>query len=252
MLRDEYLRRLVDASYIDLYLSGNDGARIYWPWRMQPVHESSKTYRDACESYIVDSSFNKPEIKNKDVLDKAHKVDAEYAVLSDVYQDCEATVDAVLDGLETYDDHQFDGDIITPLQEPFVECYEEIECDTVDYVAVGGLKDKNTQHQIEATNSLRDFAGQEVKIHGLGFTLRGWNGEPNAWVDEINRKPELLDSVDTSSYLQKIVMADYEIDKGEERRSVDCVRVAEMLVRDLRRVSEYAKCETKTQQTQLI
>lgn len=252
MLRDEYLRRLVDGSYIDLYLSGNDGARIYWPWRMQPVHESSKTYRDACESYIVDSSFNRPDIENVDVLDAAHKVNAEYAVLSDVYQDCEGTVEAILDGLETYDDHQFDGGVIVPLQKPFVKCYKQVECDAIDYVAIGGLKDKSVQTQIEAVNDLRGYTGSDLKIHGLGFTLRGWNGEPNAWVGEINRQPDLLDSIDTSSYLQKIIVADHEIDKGEERRSVDCVNVAESLVRDLRRVSEYAECETATQQTQLV
>lgn len=250
MLREEYLRRLVDAAHVDIYLSGNDGARIYWPWRMQPVHEASDTYRNACESYIVDSSFNRPELDNQDVLDKAHAVDAEYAVLADVYQDKDATVDAILEGLELYDDHVFEGEVIVPLQEPHADCYNELGQD-LDYVAVGGLKDADKRQQISATQQLREAVGSDVMIHGLGFALAQKDGTPTPWVQAIKDDPDLLDSIDNSKYLQQIIMPDEDIDYGEERRTVDCMKVGYMLTRDLRRVSSYSpeREQETTQQT---
>jgi len=251
MLRDEYLRRVVDESHIDIYLSGNEGARIYWPWRMQPAHEASLTYRNACEQFIVDSSFNREDITNKDVLDKAMTVNAEYAVLADVYQDKDATVDAIMEGLELYDDHAFDGGVIAPLQAPHDKCYLDIEGQGIDYVAVGGYKDAGTKKQISATRSLRAVVSPETKIHGLGFTLASKDGTPTPWVRAIQDNPNLLDSIDNSKYIQDMIMQDHSIDMGEERRSVDCLHIAHQLLRDLRRVSSFAKTRTKGRQAQL-
>jgi len=252
MLRDEYLRRLVDEAHIEIYLSGNEGARIYWPWRMQPAHEASLTYRNACETFIVDSSFNREEITNKDVLDKAMAVNAEYAVLADVYQNKDATVDAIIEGLELYDDHPFDGDVIAPLQAPHDKCYLELEGQGVDYVAVGGYKDAGTKKQISATRSLRDVVSPGTKIHGLGFTLASKDGTPTEWVGAIQENPLLLDSIDNSKYIQDMIMQEHSIDKGEERRSVDCLHIAHQLVRDLRRVSSYTEMPTQGRQTRLV
>lgn len=250
MLREEYLRRLVDEAHVEIYLSGNEGARIYWPWRMQPVHEATQTYRNACEKFIIDSSFNREDITNRDVLDKAMAVNAEYAVLSDVYQNKEATVDAILDGLDMYDDHPFDGGVIAPLQAPHNECYSDLKGQGIDYVAVGGLKDAGPRKQISAVRSVREEVGAGVKVHGLGFTLAAKDGTPTAWVSEIQNNPSLIDSIDNSKYIQQIILQDHEIDKGEERRSVDCLEIAHMLVRDLRRVSSYAKSDGR--QLQLV
>jgi len=131
---------LVDNSYIEIYLSGIDGARIYWPWRMLPVHEATKRYRNACERFIVDSAFNKPNTTNEEVLDRAFKVNAEFAVLADVYQDKDATVDALIEGQNQYEDHVFDGKIIYPLQAPYTDCYQDLTNHGVDieYAALGG------------------------------------------------------------------------------------------------------------------
>jgi len=251
MLREEYLRRLVDEAFIDIYLAGNEGARIYWPWRLQPVHEATQSYRNSCEVFIVDSSFSKPNITNQDVLDKAEQLNAEYAVLADVYQDKDATVDALLDGLELYDDHAFGGGVIAPLQAPHDECYKEIEGE-VDYVAIGGLKDAGSRKQISATRSVREYAGKSLSIHGLGFTLSSEDGAPNEWVQEIHTNPGLIDSIDTTAYIQRRIMGNRDIDMGEERRSVDCMAIAQALVRDLRRVSSYPDVETSHRQATLL
>jgi len=238
MIREEYLRRLVDEAYLDLYLSAVDGARVYWPWRMQPVHEANKRYRNACESYIVDSSFKDPGITNEDVLDTAAKLDAEAAVLADVYQDKDATVRGVLDGLELADDHHYDGDIMVPLQAPHVECYRELE-GQADLYAIGGVKDASDTEKIVAAKAVRAVAGPDLHIHGLGF------GVTDRVVDAVRTQPELLDSIDYSTPVQNANSR--AVEAGKERMSVVASRASATLIEDLRRISPYAEYDTEQQ-----
>lgn len=233
MIRDEYLRRLTDAAYLDLYVSGTDGARMYWPWRMQPCHEADKRHRNACEKFILDSSFQDESITNIDVLDKAYTINAEMCVLADVWHDKDATVDAILEGLELVDDHPFDGGILVPLQPPHDECYLELEGQGIDVFAVGGVKDKPDEERIEAARSVRRVAGPEPHIHGLGY------GATDGIVKALQKDPDLLDSIDYSTPIQSGNGTD--IASGKERMSVVAARAAARLVEDLRKFSPYAK-----------
>jgi len=233
MIRTEYLRRLTDAAFLDLYVSGTDGARMYWPWRMQPCHEADSRHRDACERYIIDSSFQDESITNIDVLDKADTLDAEMCVLADVWHDKDATVDAILEGLELYDDHPFDGGILVPLQPPHDECYLELEGQGIDVFAVGGVKDEDDRTRVEAARSVRAVAGPEPHLHGLGY------GATPGIVQAVQRDPDLLDSIDYSTPIQSGNGSD--IAPGKERMSVVASRAAAQLVEDLRKFSPYAK-----------
>lgn len=233
MIREEYLRRLVDEAYVDLYLSAVDGARIYWPWRMQPVHEATKRYRNACEKYIIDSSFKDESITNEDVLDCALDLKAEAAVLADVYQDKDATVEAILEGLDLYDDHPYDGDVMVPLQPPHDECYVELAGQGIDIFAIGGVKDAGDDAKIEAARAVRDRAGDDVTLHGLGF------GVTDNLVEAVHEQPELLDSVDYSTPVQTANTV--EVAPGSERMSVVASRSAARLVEDLRLMSPFAE-----------
>lgn len=230
MIREEYLRRLVDRCYVDLYFSACDGARLYWPWRMQPVHEADRRHRDACESYIVDSSFKDDSITNEDVLDAAARLDAEVAVLADVYQDKPATVDAVLDGIETCDSHRFDGEIMVPLQPPHGDCYRDLE-GQADIYAIGGVKDAGDTARIEAAREVRGIAGEDVHLHGLGY------GTTDAIVAALRDDPALLDSVDYSTAMQDALAVP--VEPGAERMSVVASHAATRLITDLRRLSPY-------------
>ncbi|OAQ52140.1 hypothetical protein HTG_14245 [Natrinema mahii] len=232
MIRDEYLRRLVDAAHVDLYLSAVDGARIYWPWRMQPVHEASERHRNACESYVVDSSFKDESITNEDALDMAYAMDAEMVVLADVWHEKDETVTAILEGIELYDDHSYEGKVIAPLQPPHDECYLELE-GQVDVYAVGGVKDAGDETRIEAARCVRDVAGTDVHLHGLGY------GATDAIVEAIRADPELLDSIDYSTPIQSANGTD--VAPGKERMSVVAARAAAQLVEDLRKFSPYAE-----------
>lgn len=236
MIREEYIRRLVDEAYLDLYLSATDGARLYWPWRMQPVHEADKRHRNACESYIVDSSIQREDITNQDALDKAEQLNAEMVVLADVWHDCDATVDAVLEGLELYDDHAYDGKVIAALQPPHDECYRDLEGQGIDVFAIGGVKDAGDDTRINAAISVRNAAGPDVHLHGLGY------GATDRIVDAVRNDPELLDSIDYSTPVQSGNGRD--IEPGQERMSVVAMRAASQLIEDLRSFSPYPRDAT--------
>ena len=243
MIRDEYLRRLVDGAHLDLYLSATDGARVYWPWRMQPVHEADERHRNACEHYIVDSSFKDESITNSDVLNAAAALDAEVAVLADVYQDKDATVDVILDGLELADEHRFDGDLMVPLQPPHHECYVELE-GQADLYAVGGVKDASDTEKIQAAKAVREVAGPEIHLHGLGY------GATDRIASAVRESPPLLDSVDYSTPIQSAMHVS--VEPGKERMSVVAAHSAAQLVQDLRRFSEFPNsAENSTHQTTL-
>jgi hypothetical protein len=226
MLRDEYLRRLIDASPIELYLSSVDGARIYWPWRMAPPKEASTKYRNACEKYIIDSDPLDDDVTTKQVLDKAITVDAEVASLQDVYLDKEATVDSLLRGVEVADDHEFGGELLLPLQPPYVECYKEIGEPTDHLIGIGGLKDGTEWERIEATKDLRSYAGNSVWIHGFGW------GPTEKLAKEIRSNPDFIDSLDYTTPIQTAIKSTDM--PGAERMSVQAMRAATQLVQDLR------------------
>ena len=237
MLRDEYFRRLVDDAYLDLYLAGNDGARIYWPWRMARENGSlGDRHRNACEHYWVDSSIFNGGYSNQDVLDDGFRYDAEAVLLADTMGDFEATVDAVSEGLDCADDHQFSGTVIVPLQAPFGECYQEFEGESTHY-AIGGLNRASDRKRIEAAREVRSVAGDEIHLHGLGW------GVGDQLAGEIHANPDLLDSVDYSTPIQ----SNTDALPGDERSSVTGMEAATRLVRDLRKVTPNVDIATKNQ-----
>ena len=234
MLREEYLRRLVDDAHIDLYLAGNDGARIYWPWRMARENGSlGNRHRNACENYWVDSSIFNDDYQNQHVLDDAHKYNAEGALLEDTMGDYSETVKNVHEGLALADDHAFDGDIIIPLQEPYTDCYLEFEGESTHY-AIGGLNKGTDSQRIKAAKEVREIAGNDIHLHGLGW------GVTDGLASELHQNPTLLDSIDYSTPIQ----SNTDAKAGDERMSVVAMKAGTRLVEDLRKVTpnvEYGK-----------
>lgn len=230
MIREEYLRRLVDAAHVELYLSGQDGARIYWPWRMEKQKEASKSYRNACERYVVDSDPLNDSVTNRDVLDTAVRVGAEVASLQDVYQDCTATADKLLEGLSIADSHEFDGALLLPLQRPYAECWQEIGEPTEHWIGLGGLKDGRDNERIRGTERFRAVAGYGPRVHGFGW---GPREDLSAW---IRNNPRMLDSLDYSTPIQSAPMGDT---SGPEAKSVVAAYAGARLIRDLREVTSH-------------
>jgi len=222
----EKLYDIVDRCPVEFYLSANDGCHVHWPYRMQPVHEASTTYRSDAEKYIVDSSFSREEITNVDVLDKAHRLGADMVVLEDVYQDFTATVEKVQEGLALATDHAFSGTTIAPLQQPWVKCWYELgEPDTV---AIGGLKDAPASEKVRVAQKLRDAAGPSIWIHGLGW------GATEPVVNAVRSTPGLLDSIDAQTpYASE---NNNSIWKGEHKSVPTAVRSQANLIEACRRM----------------
>jgi len=235
-----YLAKLIEAAYVDLYLSANvgsttadRGSRAYYPHRLEPVHEipESATSYPRCYRYIVDSSFNNPEYDNKDVFNAAERVGADSVILADELHDIDGTIEAVLEGLDLYKDHEYDGDVMIPLQPPHDECFNRLKAhgiDTNQTFAIGGLKDASDQRKIKATESLREAAGEEVALHGLGF------GVTEEIARAIRETPSLLDSLDYSTPVQQAIGTGA---NGEERLSTVAATAGAQLIEDLRKIS---------------
>ena len=234
MLRPEYMRRLVDEAHVELYLSANDGGRIYWPWRMHPPKEATKKYRNACEKYIIDSDPLDDSVTTTDVLDKAYALDAEVCSLQDIYLDKDGTVHSIMQGLEVADDHAFDGQLLLPLQQPYPECFDEIGLHGTDHlVGLGGLKDGTAKERIKTTRELRTHIGTDVWLHGFGWGPKG------ELARAIRQEPTLLDSLDYSTPVQ---MADYTTSTpGAERMSVTAAQAGAKLIEDLREVTSHPR-----------
>jgi len=258
MIRDEYLRRLIDNAYVDLYLSANDGHRIYWPWRMMPPAESSRAYRNACEVFIIDSEPQSPHVGNREVLDEAERVGADMALLADyfpfeVYEEeldpeedpeawaayqqilreygdaYSASVHSVRRGIELAETHPFEGEIILPLQAPHADAVRELPAH--DRYAIGGLKDAaaSDYRRVDAARSVRE-AAPDAWIHGLGW------GATEGVVAAVHERPQLLDSVDYSTPIQTAIGG---TDPGDERMSVQAAKAGAKLIEDLRLFSPY-------------
>jgi len=216
-----------------------DGARIEWPWRMLPPKSATASYRDACETLVVDSDPLDDDVGATDVLDCAHRLDAEIASLQDVYQDKDATVGALLRGLEVADDHAFDGTLLLPLQEPFVDCWRELGEPTEHWLGIGGLKDARDSERLTAVQTVRSAAGTDAWLHGFGWGVKGI-------AREIREAPELLDSVDYSTPMQSV---SYDYARGQESKSVAAARAGAQLIEDLRSVSDLIDAESHEQST---
>jgi hypothetical protein len=233
MLRDEYFRRLVDAAYIDLYLSASGGAggRVYWPWKMNPPKEALPRMQKTCESYVIDSDPLDDSVTTTDALDCGYRLNAEIVSLQDIYQDCSATVEKLLEGLEIADSHRFDGQLLLPLQAPYVECWQELGEPTEHILGIGGLKDGTAGERIDAMRELRNTVGDKPHIHGFGWGINGI-------AERIREEPHLIDSIDYSSPIQN-AMNSSDYTPGDEVSSVLAMKMTTQLVRDLRKVSSY-------------
>ena len=226
MIPEKYVRRITDHMLVDLYLSGVDGGRVIWPWKMQAVHEADQTHVITSERYVLDSGWQRPDLGTRDVLDRAYTLGADVAVLVDVYQDKDETVDRILKDIEIVDSHPYDGELMVPLQAPYGDCYRELE-GTGSIYAIGGLKDGLDAERLEAAREVRAVAGPDVRLHGLGW------GPSEQIAKAIHRDPDLLESIDYSTPLRKgIDMLPSE--SGAERSTITAAGAVVRLLRDAR------------------
>lgn len=190
----ERIEDILEKCPLDIYLCGTDRGMTPWPYRMRRLDKTTQNLVRNFERFIVDSAVQNPELTSKDALDKAVEVGAGRVVLEDVMRDMEKTVELVLNGLEVADSHRFDGEVIVPLQPPYEACYRELE-GQADTYALGGMSNDPGLTRLEYARNVREIAGQEINLHGLGW------GVEDTLISAVREDPDLLDSIDMSTPL---------------------------------------------------
>lgn len=250
MISREYVQRLVDAAPVEYYVSGNDGGRAWFPWRMNKAHAPEGTHEEMCDHFALDSNFKDESVANDDVLDLAVELDADAAVLADVYHDADATVAALREGLDLAADHAYDGTVILPLQAPHADSAKRLQDDASEvdvWWAIGGLKDDPATVKIDATRQLRDTLGPDAHIHGLGF------GVTDSLAAAVRNDPDLLDSIDNASAAANASVRDLDgCDGKNEKMSVLAARMTARRLENLRMLTAYAEPDKRTTQATLF
>jgi len=241
LLADGYLARLTDAARVDYYVSGNDGGRVFWPWRMGKAAGKAGTHEDMADVFVLDSNFTDESVTNRDVLDEAVTKDADVASLADVLHDADATVRALREGIELAREHPFDGTLLLPSQPPHDETASRLldAASGLDvWWGVGGVKDEPTAVKVDAARRLRTVIGDDAHLHGLGV------GVTPAFAAVVKQDPALFDSIDNSTAMQNARVSD--LAGTPEKMSVVAARGTATRLRNLRRLTPYAdeKCDT--------
>lgn len=239
MIKQPYFERLYENRLLDVYLSGNHGNRVYWPWMMQPPDETTHTYVDNSSTHIIDSKINDPTVSNTDVIQAALQYNSDMIGLADVLHDLERTIEGIINGLELVNSMEYDRTVIIPLQPPHDECYRLLENAGMHALidelpnhimyGVGGVKNAPAPEKLTAARTVRGLVGYDVHLHGFGY------GITDGLVHAIHDNPRLLDSIDYSSPLQE---ANNEVDaSGDERLTAVAGRALGILLDDFRRVT---------------
>ncbi|EMA43578.1 hypothetical protein [Halococcus saccharolyticus] len=195
--------RLHKACPVDVYVAGIN-PRYSWPNRLVAANEARPSVADSADSVIVDSVVNDPYYAVEDVLDAAHKLDAEYVVGKDWPPESDPAgegihaADAYEWFLGEYTSHECEADVIVPIAPPFdsgsLNCLSK-----VDHFALGGMRDMSGEQQVTHIRDFRRVAGYDVDVHGLGVgTSAELIGAIRESVEDDPEKP-LLDSFDIST-----------------------------------------------------
>ncbi|HET7322750.1 MAG TPA: hypothetical protein VFJ06_00275 [Halococcus sp.] len=190
---------------VDVFVAGKN-ARYSWPYRLVNAEKARPSLAETCETLIIDSVVGDPYYAVDDILDTAHRLDAEYVIGKDwpafAAPDDEGpdTLDAYRWTMTKYKRHDCDAELIVPLQPPYdKQTVDSLRNSGVEHFALGGLRDKSGQEQVELIRSFREIAGFGVQAHGLGV---GTTPELIAAIREsVVEDPQrpLLDSFDIST-----------------------------------------------------
>lgn len=204
----DYRRQAAFRSPVDVYsvtIGSGISLRYNWPTKLIRVDMVPKSthgkIRKSCDTLIVDSGIGNPDVTNRDVLDVADRVDADYVVPKDYLnlpdndlsnRDAQAkTTESVWEFVDLYEDHDFDGEYFVTLQPPHDRHVDDLPDHT--HYTIGGIKTAKPDEQIAAIRSTRNAVGPDAYIHALGM------GASRRIIDTLREEPTLCDSVDTAT-----------------------------------------------------
>lgn len=223
--QDYYRQNIFDDAWVDIYTATNT-AMFTYPRVLGNPDECSPTLADMAETYIMDSKIMDESVTNEDVIRRGKHVGADVVTPADVLHDPETTTERIIDlFVQLADVDDFTPDVLVPLQPRpeadwnHVDHYHQVcatledhGLDITDYrLSVGGVKQWSSRDQLQALLEVREVAGSEQYIHGLGF------GATRDWIAVLRQYPDLVDSVDMSSVVQDIVNSNVLLNPEMER-----------------------------------
>lgn len=227
---------IIDACPIDIYVASIN-PRWGYPHKLMSYYEARPGVGDSCRALIVDSGYSRVG-EMDEILDAAVKVGADVIIPPDItpgvdgYEE-EGDALAHADEMEwyywDYERHDFDGDILVPIQAPYLEHidalrnwkpdshlnwkddpaydWDEDMVDkrgarpsmTVDWlqkfdgVAIGGLRNLQPHRVVRVLRSVRGRVPASKHIHALA------PGTDMDVLTSLRDEPELVDSLDVST-----------------------------------------------------
>lgn len=195
--------QLHDRCPVDVYVAGINN-RYSWPYRLIAANRARPSISDTSATVIVDSVVNDPYYPVEDILDAAHRLDADYVIGKDWPKEAHPAGDGIHPA-DAYDHfiskskrHPCDAEVIVPLIPPF-DAQMVGHFSDVDHYALGGMRDFSPERQVTLIKQFRENAGYDVNVHGLGV---GTSIEViNAIRESVSEDPQrpLLDSFDIST-----------------------------------------------------
>lgn len=181
-------RDIIASSPIDVYIASN--MPYDYPFKLMKPKYASTSVASSADELIMDSGIG-DDISNVDVLDSALKYRCEYVVAKDYLHDQDRTTKSIRDFWYQYDRHEYDGNVLIPLQENHVEHYYEL--DKPDGILIGGIKEYSPNRQIEIIKNVSDKVDRNTYIHALGV------GMSSKFIKFIKQNPNIIDSIDCST-----------------------------------------------------
>ena len=178
----------VDRCHVDIYIASN--MRYRYPFKLLKPEHATQPIRDSAAAVILDSGIG-DDTTNREVLDLAHELDADFVIAKDYLHDRERTTESVHEFLDLYDDHDCRATPLIPLQPPYDEHYLELSGHPA-YV-LGGVMQWRGGRIIDELQRFRAVAGSGPYAHLLGV------GASPALVQAVARDPTLIQSLDCST-----------------------------------------------------
>ncbi len=170
--------------------------RYWYPYRLQHAGRARPWLAEESLETIIDSAIMDETIGNRETLDKAYELHADYVIPNDTLDDQEATTAAVREFVDEYERHPCTATPLIPLQPPYDDHYRELG--GFSHYVLGGIAAADPQTQLKEIRRFRDEAGRYVYAHGLGL------GASRTIIDALREDPTLLDSFDLSTPEQVI------------------------------------------------
>lgn len=200
--KEYYKSEIIDSAPVEVFMATNT-AMLEYPYLLGNPDESSPTLASMADKYIMDSGIGDDSYSSREVFERAEEVGASHVVAPDVMHDTKATTEATVEMARMVADSDMELLISTQKDDRLsrYEHYCELKDALTDIgiditermVAIGGIRDIEMEDQIMEAVELRSSVGDDIHLHAFGC------GMQHDWVVAIRKRPDLIDSLDTSS-----------------------------------------------------